>query len=648
MSSAVGSGVRAVLSLRAAQSAAAAPPATGGSEGSEGKNRPATCGSPPPPAILAPMKPVSPVENPAVDKAQRVATSSGTTVCSAKSKATAKTGRIRDSGDNPGTGADTAKRTRKRTAPLKRQKYFISRGNNSQLLLQAFKHRVGWSPAKQPAEANFVWRMYKARSDFELPHTRRAPRLLNHFWGNVGLVSKSGLFKSLRQYHAARGTNLWASVPMTFYLKAGVQDEETDRFLSAASKATSGCDEVRREIEASRLKLHPQQCVDNATHAPTPAPSVRTLNASATATPQFWIVKPASATNRGVGIRVVKSAPEVLALVNGTGTGADAVETNPKSNMVTTASVASKKKNRKQAEGTQQKKKKKKVHKRWIVQEYMARPLLYKGRKFDIRVFVLLVSRRKVTASSNPNAKRAALSSKAASIDVYIFNDGYLRTSSKKWSLDPKKLTDRLMHLTNDGVQCKAEKGGYGKYEEGNKLSYATFEEYLGRTRPEARGALGDVVLPRVRELVVESIEATSTTLNPERRSHCFELLGYDFMVDESLNTWLIEVNSNPCLEDWSCPLLKGMLPVMVNQVVGKIVGCQPTVSGRGAVGSARRDDLATASGSASEDGAVNQTSLDPGVRRCFDLVANVELEPIQGTAETACGQQGEGTSAVK
>ena len=34
-----------------------------------------------------------------------------------------------------------------------------------------------------------------------------------------------------------------------------------------------------------------------------------------------------------------------------------------------------------------------------------------------------------------------------------------------------------------------------------------------------------------------------------DNRKNSFEFYGYDFMVDQDLNVWLIEVNSSPSME---------------------------------------------------------------------------------------------------
>jgi tubulin--tyrosine ligase len=47
----------------------------------------------------------------------------------------------------------------------------------------------------------------------------------------------------------------------------------------------------------------------------------------------------------------------------------------------------------------------------------------------------------------------------------------------------------------------------------------------------------------------------------------CFELFGYDFLVDSDYETWLIEVNTNPCLEE-SSPLLQVLIPRMINDAL--------------------------------------------------------------------------------
>ena len=52
-----------------------------------------------------------------------------------------------------------------------------------------------------------------------------------------------------------------------------------------------------------------------------------------------------------------------------------------------------------------------------------------------------------------------------------------------------------------------------------------------------------------------------------------FEVFGYDFIVDADYNTWLIEVNTNPCLEE-SSPLLQSLIPRMANDALRLTLDC--------------------------------------------------------------------------
>ena len=52
--------------------------------------------------------------------------------------------------------------------------------------------------------------------------------------------------------------------------------------------------------------------------------------------------------------------------------------------------------------------------------------------------------------------------------------------------------------------------------------------------------------------------------LDPRRLCDSFEIFGYDFMIDENMRVYLIEANTNPCLE-LSCPLLARIIPAMLD-----------------------------------------------------------------------------------
>ena len=48
------------------------------------------------------------------------------------------------------------------------------------------------------------------------------------------------------------------------------------------------------------------------------------------------------------------------------------------------------------------------------------------------------------------------------------------------------------------------------------------------------------------------------------KRQHSFEILGYDFMLDDNYKVYLIEANTNPCLET-TCPILQKVITDVVD-----------------------------------------------------------------------------------
>ena len=62
------------------------------------------------------------------------------------------------------------------------------------------------------------------------------------------------------------------------------------------------------------------------------------------------------------------------------------------------------------------------------------------------------------------------------------------------------------------------------------------------------------------------SISANSVKgkINLSKRTNCFEIFGYDFIIDENFQPFLLEINTNPGFE-FSSPLIKMLLPRLID-----------------------------------------------------------------------------------
>ena len=94
-------------------------------------------------------------------------------------------------------------------------------------------------------------------------------------------------------------------------------------------------------------------------------------------------------------------------------------------------------------------------------------------------------------------------------------------------------------------------------------MSYTDFQRYLDNHHPQKVNFFTDI-LPQIRKIIKDTMQAVFLKIDTNKRAHCFEIFGYDFILDYNLKPWLLEVNTNPCLE-LSSPHLARIIPAMLD-----------------------------------------------------------------------------------
>jgi len=156
----------------------------------------------------------------------------------------------------------------------------------------------------------------------------------------------------------------------------------------------------------------------------------------------------------------------------------------------------------------------------YVVSRYVENPLLVGGRKFDLRIYVLVTSYSPLRA--------------------YLHRQGFARFCTAKYSSSPADLENVLMHLTNVSVQKHSE--DYNE-DHGGKWHIRNLRLYLQATYGQERT---NRCFNLIRMLIYHTLRATQSIIINDK--HCFELYGYDVLLDSNLKPWLIEVNASPSL----------------------------------------------------------------------------------------------------
>lgn len=151
--------------------------------------------------------------------------------------------------------------------------------------------------------------------------------------------------------------------------------------------------------------------------------------------------------------------------------------------------------------------------------------MLLRGLKFDLRIYVLVTS-------LHP-------------LEAFIYKEGFGRLSTVPFSLDPETLDKQFIHLTNYSIQknnmnmklLNENEAIFG----GSKISLKTV-----KSKVEERGYCWARIWTQIQEIAVKTLLACQSEI--PKNSNCFELFGFDVIIDDEGKCWLLEVNSSPSL----------------------------------------------------------------------------------------------------
>ena len=173
--------------------------------------------------------------------------------------------------------------------------------------------------------------------------------------------------------------------------------------------------------------------------------------------------------------------------------------------------------------------------KKYIAQEYVKTPYLIDGLKFDFRIYTLLTN--------------------CSPLRIFIFQEGLARFATQAYEMpNANNLNDHFMHLTNYAINkqnsCFVHNTDPLEDNIGHKRSLTSTMKYL-----QENGVDTEKLWKDIQEIIIKTICCIQPILahyynscQPEdlSSSMCFEILGFDIMIDSNYVPYLLEVNHTP------------------------------------------------------------------------------------------------------
>ncbi|NXU21459.1 TTL13 polyglutamylase, partial [Pardalotus punctatus] len=167
---------------------------------------------------------------------------------------------------------------------------------------------------------------------------------------------------------------------------------------------------------------------------------------------------------------------------------------------------------------------------RMICQQYISEPFLIDGFKFDMRIYVLVTS-------CNP-------------LRIFLYKEGLARFATMRYiDRSSRNLGDICMHLTNYAINKRSE--NFVKDDTmGSKRKLSTLNAWMAEHSYDTTKLWADID-----DIVIKTLISAHAVVKHHYQScfpnhttccACFEILGFDILLDRRLKPWLLEVNHSP------------------------------------------------------------------------------------------------------
>ena len=172
---------------------------------------------------------------------------------------------------------------------------------------------------------------------------------------------------------------------------------------------------------------------------------------------------------------------------------------------------------------------------KYVIQEYIKNPMLIDGLKFDLRIYVLL-------AGCDP-------------LKIFLYKEGLGRFATENYvKPNSKNLNNQCMHLTNYAINKTSENFVYNSNPQqddvGHKKSLTATMEKISKLGFDKEKIWNEII-----KIIIKTLCAAQPILSHIYRACqpddpyngiCFELLGFDIILDTIGKPWLLEVNHSP------------------------------------------------------------------------------------------------------